>query len=364
MYKILVIEDEISVRQNLLELLTYEDFNVISAENGQIGVKLAQEEIPDLILCDVMMPGLDGYGVLNILRQQPTTATIPLIFLTAKSDKASFRQGMKLGADDYLTKPFTRAELLAAISSRLEKQLIIHQQSQKRLDDLRNSITKSLPHEMRTPLNGILGFSELLMKEVETLSRQEICEMAEGIYKSGQRLYRLVQNFLLYTELEILATDPKRMQQLQSHKTLFPSMALEKLMAEKAQQVGRYTDLQVDLQSCCCLQICETKLYKIIEELIDNAFKFSTSGTRVHLKSTLVNHQLIISLTDYGRGMTAAQIAELGAYRQFERQLYEQQGSGLGLIIAKRIAELHGGKLHIHSQLGEKTVVQVVLPCI
>ncbi|MGH8002613.1 MAG: ATP-binding protein, partial [Brasilonema sp.] len=159
-------------------------------------------------------------------------------------------------------------------------------------------------------------------------------------------------------------TDLKLIKQLQSHKTIFPSMALEKLMVEKAQQAGRYTDLQVDLQNCCCLQICDTRLYKMIEELIDNAFKFSTSGTRVHLKSTLVHNQLIISLTDYGRGMTTAQIAELGAYRQFERQLYEQQGSGLGLIIAKRIAELHGGEFYIHSKLGEKTVVQVVLPCI
>ncbi|MBW4591758.1 MAG: response regulator [Brasilonema angustatum HA4187-MV1] len=364
MYKILVIEDETSVRQNLLELLTYEDFDVIAAENGQVGVKVAQKEIPDLIICDVMMPELDGYGVLKTLRQQSTTATIPLIFLTAKTEKTYLRQGMELGADDYLTKPFTRAELIAAISSRLKKQLAIRQQSQRRLDDLRSSITMSLPHEMRTPLNGILGFSELLMKEADNLSRHEIFEMAEGLHKSGKRLHRLVQNFLLYTELEMIATDPKRMKNLQSHKTVFPSMALQKLITEKAQQVGRYTDFQVNLQSPCCVQICETRLYKIIEELIDNAFKFSISGTQVYLTSTSVSNQLMISLTNYGRGMTAAQIAELGAYRQFERQLYEQQGSGLGLIIAKRIVELYGGELCIHSKLGEKTVMQVMLPCI
>lgn len=364
MYTILVIEDDTIVRQNILELLTYEDFNAIAAENGQIGVKLAQEEIPDLIICDVMMPKLDGYGVLNILRQQPTTATIPLIFLTAKSDKTDLRQGMELGADDYLTKPFTRAELLAAISSRLEKQVAINQQSEKKLDELRSSITMSLPHEMRTPLNGILGFSELLMKEVNSFSRDEIREMAEGIYKSGERLQRLVQNFLLYTELEIIATDPERIKQLQNHKTIFPSKALKKLMTEQAKKARRYADLQVNLQTPCCLPICETRLYKIIEELIDNAFKFSEPGTTISLTSTLVSNQLTISLTDYGRGMTAAQIAELGAYRQFERQFYEQQGLGLGLIIAKRITELHGGELNIHSQAGEKTVVQVVLPCI
>jgi signal transduction histidine kinase len=271
---------------------------------------------------------------------------------------------MELGADDYITKPFTRAELLAAISSRLQKQVTIHQQSEKRLDELRSSITMSLPHEMRTPLNGILGFSELLMQEVNNLSRDEIREMALFIHLSGERLHRLVQNFLLYAELEIIATDSKQINQLRSQKTIFPSIALKKLMIEQAKQAKRDGDLQVNFQSRCCLQICETRLYKILEELIDNALKFSESGTRIELVSTLVSNQLIISLTDHGRGMTAAQIAELGGYRQFERQLYEQQGLGLGLIIAKRMTELHGGELNIQSQLGEKTVVQVMLPCI
>jgi two-component system, sensor histidine kinase and response regulator len=363
MYKILVIEDEISVRQNLCELLTYEDFHVMTAENGRIGIQLALEKIPDLIICDVMMPEIDGHGVLNILRQQPITATIPFIFLTAKSDKTDFRQGMDLGADDYLTKPFTRTNLLAAISSRLEKQAVARQQSQKKLDELRSSITMSLPHEMRTPLNGILGFSELLMKEVDSLSNDEIREMAEGIHKSGARLYTLIQKFLLYVELEILATDPQRIKQLQRNRTIFPNIPLKKILFEKAKKAERTADLQVNFPDSCCLHICETRLHKIVEELIDNAFKFSEPETIISVVSTLVSNQLTISFTNYGRGMTADQITELGAYRQFERQLYEQQGSGLGLIIAKRMTELHGGKLNIQSKVGEKTVVQVVLPC-
>ncbi|BAY24638.1 putative diguanylate phosphodiesterase [Calothrix sp. NIES-2100] len=122
MTKILVIEDEELVRENLLDLLEAEDFDTLSAANGRIGLNLAFSEIPDLILCDMMMPEIDGYGVLTTLRQDPLTATIPFIFLTAKSAKADFRQGMDLGADDYLTKPFTRAELLSAIVNRLEKQ--------------------------------------------------------------------------------------------------------------------------------------------------------------------------------------------------------------------------------------------------
>lgn len=122
MKRILVIEDEPPVRANILELLEAEDFEAVGAENGFIGAMWAQEHLPDLIICDVMMPEVDGYEVLSALRQVPTTATIPFIFLTAMADKADIRQGMDLGADDYLTKPFTRAELLGAISSRFSKQ--------------------------------------------------------------------------------------------------------------------------------------------------------------------------------------------------------------------------------------------------
>ncbi|MBC1241083.1 EAL domain-containing response regulator [Nostoc sp. 2RC] len=121
MPKILIIEDEESVRENILDLLEAEDFETIAAANGKIGLDLAISEVPDLILCDMMMPEIDGYQVLTALRQNPITATIPFIFLTAKSAKSDFRRGMDLGADDYITKPFTRAELLSAIMNRLEK---------------------------------------------------------------------------------------------------------------------------------------------------------------------------------------------------------------------------------------------------
>jgi EAL domain-containing protein (putative c-di-GMP-specific phosphodiesterase class I)/ActR/RegA family two-component response regulator len=126
MAKILVIEDEELVRENLVEMLEAEDFETLSAVNGRIGLDIAFSELPDLILCDIMMPEMDGYSVVARLRDNPKTTTIPLIFLTAKAGKADIRQGMDLGADDYLTKPFTRAELLSAIMSRLEKQAAMY----------------------------------------------------------------------------------------------------------------------------------------------------------------------------------------------------------------------------------------------
>lgn len=128
MKKLLVIEDEPEVRANIIELLEAEDFQVVGAENGFIGAIWAQEHVPDLIVCDVRMPELDGYDVLTALREDPLTATIPFIFLTANADRADMRRGMELGADDYLTKPFTRAELLGAIASRFAKHEVVMQQ--------------------------------------------------------------------------------------------------------------------------------------------------------------------------------------------------------------------------------------------
>jgi DNA-binding NarL/FixJ family response regulator len=122
MKKILIIEDEPEMRRNLLTILKLEKFFAIGAENGRAGVELAKKEKPDLILCDVMMPELDGYGVLQALRDDPATVTIPFIFLTAKGEKRDVRSGMNLGADDYLTKPVAKADLLGAIQARLARQ--------------------------------------------------------------------------------------------------------------------------------------------------------------------------------------------------------------------------------------------------
>ncbi|MFK8105466.1 MAG: response regulator [Saprospiraceae bacterium] len=121
MKKILIIEDNFEVRDNLAEILELSNYEAITAENGKIGVQKALKEVPDLILCDVMMPELDGFGVLNILGKKPKTAEIPFIFLTAKAERTDFRKGMNLGADDYITKPFDQSDLLDIIEIRLKK---------------------------------------------------------------------------------------------------------------------------------------------------------------------------------------------------------------------------------------------------
>lgn len=120
--KILVIEDERTTLNSIVEFLLSEGFDAMGAENGRDGIELAQKHLPALIICDILMPELDGYDVLTYLQQDPETAGIPFIFLTATTDSSSFRLGMEMGADDYLRKPVTSAELRAAIASRLRKQ--------------------------------------------------------------------------------------------------------------------------------------------------------------------------------------------------------------------------------------------------
>src|SRR5579871_6112565 len=121
MKKLLLIEDNTDIRENITELLQLNGYSVLTAKNGKAGVEIAVKEIPDLIICDILMPVLDGYGVLHLLSRHKETFGIPFIFLTAKSEKADFRKGMELGADDYLTKPFDGIELLNAVEIRLKK---------------------------------------------------------------------------------------------------------------------------------------------------------------------------------------------------------------------------------------------------
>ena len=361
MAKILVIEDEESIRENILDLLEAENFEGIGAINGQAGIKLASEQIPDLILCDMMMPEVDGHGVLKALRSEPLTATIPFIFLTAKADKSDIRTGMELGADDYITKPCTPQELLKAIAIRLEKQKTISRQSQKTLDELRTNISMSLPHELRTPLNAIMGFSELILSEYQVLEESDILEMIGQIQTSGHRLYRLIQNFLLYAELEIAATNPELLKEMRNSEFSCVKSLLTQKARQQAKHANRADDLQLNLHDSS-VAIDSVRLAKIVEELLDNAFKFSLEGTPVLLSTVVENQTFILSVKDQGRGMTADQIAQLEAYRQFDRKLYQQAGLGLGLAIVQRLAELHGGKFKIQSLPQQETIVCVSLP--
>lgn len=363
MPKILVIEDEVSVRANIVRLLKLEDYDVIDADNGIKGVTLAKEQTPDLILCDVMMPGLDGYGVLSNLRADPITATTPLIFLTAKVAKEDLRQGMELGASDYIDKPFKREDLLKAIQTQLKKNATIKHQAEEKLKALRNSISLSIPHELITPLFGIKGFSEIIRDSAENLSVAELRNMATDIYTSAERLEHLIENFLLYSKLELIASHSEKLASLKQEITPSTTSILTQVIKQKIQQFNREKDVFIASKDCA-ITISQIYFKKICEELIDNAIKYSQHGQLIYVISEINLDKYILKITNQGQGMTPEQINNIGAYMQFDRDINEQQGTGLGLQIVKRLAQLHGGEVKINSIRFKETTVQVDLPIV
>ncbi len=177
MKKILLIEDHQEIRENTAEILSLANFEVVEAENGKIGVEKAKTEKPDLIICDIMMPQLDGYGVLHMLSKNPATAGIPFIFLTAKSEKEDFRKGMNLGADDYLTKPFDDMELLDAIEMRLKKNDILRTDFQKNAEGIQDFIQEA---------KGLENLDKLISEnQKKTILKKKQFLLSEGSYPNA-----------------------------------------------------------------------------------------------------------------------------------------------------------------------------------
>lgn len=166
MKKILIIEDDKIMRENTAEILELAHYEVSTAPNGKVGAGLAKEVRPDLIVCDIMMPELDGYGVLHILSKDPKTASIPFIFLSAKAEKSEIRKGMELGADDYLTKPFEDTELLNAIESRLRKSEIVRKEFSRDLNGLNHFFEEAGGLEELKTLSKNRSVSKYKKKEV------------------------------------------------------------------------------------------------------------------------------------------------------------------------------------------------------
>lgn len=361
MKRILIIDDDAAMLSLAARLLQSRGFQTLCAGDGHEGVEQARRHVPDLIICDVQMPNMDGYQTLAALQQDPVTATIPFIFLTAVTGHQNQRYAMGLGADDYLTKPYTVKELMAAVTTRLNKKAALQRLSERKLEELRGNIGSALPHELLTPLNGILGLAGLLADDGAQLDPQEAREFALGIQQSAMRLHRLIENFIVYSGLSLIGSDPHQIAELRRGATTPTREIIERRAREMAETAAREADLQLEVGEAQVV-IAPDRLAKVVEELVGNAFKFSTLGSPVWVTTQNAHRQFILTVTDRGRGMTAEQVASIGAHMQFERRFYEQQGAGLGLIIARRIAQLHGGDLTIESEPGQSTIVQFAVP--
>ena len=344
-YKILVVEDSDDLRENIISLLEINDYQVVFAENGYDGLQLAIKELPDLIISDRMMPLMEGTEMLQELRNNSITANIPFIFLTAKSSRADVRDGMNYGADDYLPKPFEAAELLTAVKTRLEKKI----KTDEKFENIYKNISQSIPHELRTPLVSIQGFTDIIIDEIETIDRDTIKDMAGMIKNASVRLHRTIEKFILFTEAELMLRDRKYYLSLSLHSTDVDKTLLELLVNNKTKNYESKTHFELSIKECS-IKIWQEHFKIILNELIDNAVKFSFPSKPIEICSMEDAETYSIMIKNYGRGMSEEEIKNASPFIQHNRSYYEQQGNGLGLAIVQRICEFYKVDFYIQSE--------------
>lgn len=370
---ILIVDDEPDNFDVIETLLSEQDYQLFYAANGHDALEYLDTFEPDLILLDVMMPGIDGIEVCRQIKALPKWQAVPIIMVTALSSKSDLAYCLTAGADDFISKPVNGIELRARVNSMLRiKQQYDNIQTlydiqentinvlESTLNELRGNLASSLSHELNTPLNGILGTIGLLKDDLEEIDISEVREMLSWADQSARRLESLTKKFLIYLELELSAN---RQQKIEFTGTKFSASAIEAALKSHAQTLNRHNDLMLALEEAE-IGISERYLSTILHELVDNALKFSSPETTIKISSEVVGDMLKLSVHDSGRGMTEDQIAKIGAFMQFERKTYEQQGIGLALKIVKKIVEMAGGEFSIRSVYQKETTVTLSLPII
>ena len=368
MAKILVIEDEAILRREVLEWLTLEDHEAVGAADSVAGIESAFQSPPDLIICDVMMPHLDGYGVLFEIRANPSTAGIPFIFLTAKTRNEDFRIGMDLGADDYLTKPFTRMVLLNSIQARLEK--IAHQEKvhHLELDRLHQALDQErdqrllkakfvamFAHDFRNPLASILSSTSLVRDYADRMDDQRRMMHLNRIEASVRHLIQMVDDVLTVAQMEANRLDFKP-------EPLDVEQFIREIV-EEFQAIYRETRSIVFESAPVGLPLADHRvLRQITANLLSNAIKYSPKETEVFVKLKSEDRCWTLVVRDEGAGVSEADQERL--FIPFERgsNVKNVAGTGLGLAVVKQAVDLCGGSVKFESQINVGTTVTVVFP--
>lgn len=338
MTRILVIEDEDVIRQNVIEMLEFEGFEMSGAADGLRGLQMARELLPDLVICDIMMPELDGYGVLEELRHDSATATMPLIFLTAKADRDSMRVGMNLGADDYLTKPFTQAELLEAIHSRLDRHATIESQRLESLlrrslqmhESERQQLARQLSEDVEHLLTGlkmIVSASE----RAATDANQPVFAEAENLINQLTETVRALSFDLRPETLDDLGLLPALLKYFDWYTT-----------QTEIRVHFRHAGLQRRLT-----QEMEGAAFRIVQEALVNVSRH-TAVREATVLAWIDQNVLRLEIEDKGNG--------------FDLESTLNSGKALGLARMHGHALLLGGDLAIQSARGAGTRVRATLP--
>jgi two-component system, sensor histidine kinase and response regulator len=364
MNKILVIEDDEGVRENLVELLKAENYYSVGVSNGEDGFLLAKQVLPDLVLCDILMPGLDGYATLVRFREDSQTENIPFIFLTARTERDDMRRGMELGADDYITKPFLRNDVLKSISTRLSKSKKNNNLYQKKAAELNDKVLRLFPEKLITNMEIILSISEKLMSDNEVLQPEDVYKLGKGINRGALGVFRVLNNYNLFYSIDDIYADPQKFKDIDEFITN-SSRIIREISFAKVIQDDRLQDLIVDISEAR-LRIHEDHLEKIIDELLDNSIKFSSPGKLIEITGKVSNkgeHYLLV-IKDNGIGIPASRLQNLTNPVVPWHDSIPMGNNGIGLILVKRYLDLYKGTLLIESEPKEFTKVTISIPVV
>jgi two-component system sensor histidine kinase/response regulator len=351
--KILLVDDELNIRETITELLIFQNYDVKTAQNGQEALDLLEYWTPDLIICDIMMPVMNGIMLHEIIKDNHSLSSIPFIFLTAKKEKNLMRKCLVSGADDFISKPFKINQLIEIIKAKIER----FERIKKACNNLYIGTENHFLNEINTPLNGILGSIDLLIEDEDKLKKNEIEVFYDTIKISGERLNRTMQNLVLYQNLKSNLLQYNDGSNVDILKCFLDVKA--KLLQIYDNQGKRIT---FEIESAN-IQISQNYLNFILFELIDNALKFSPSSKIIILSGERYDdnyYELVIR--DFGIGFSEEELKRIGATQQFNREKNEQKGLGLGLFLSKIIIKKSKGVFTIVSTPNEGSTIKIFLP--
>jgi CheY-like chemotaxis protein len=350
----MIVEDDNDIREDLKSLFELENYQVISSTDGRDALEKLAGNYPDLIVSDIMMPFVDGFELYEKVRTDFADRQIPFIFLSAKNDAASIRKGMNLGAEDYLTKPFSFDDLLNAVKIRIEKNMIY----KDKLDLIKQQISKYVPHELRTPFVSILGFSGMILSEINNLNKSEIYDMVDKINFSGKKLLNRIEKFLGIIELESLAEGKMDERLLCAS---IETNIINSIMNNNYLLIESNNLFRIEIESQL-VKIPQVYLNTVLNETLENAVKYSKPSSEIIVKGNCSNDVYNIVVTNYGVGMSSMELKEIDVFQQFGRDENERTGNGLGLILAKKITETFNGQFKIESTKNKFTSVFIDFP--
>jgi signal transduction histidine kinase len=362
---ILVVEDHKSMSRAIKGILESEGYTVSVAKDGKEALDVMEEIKPDLILADIMMPRMDGYTLYEKIRARLEWVPIPFVFLTAKSEREDKLKGKKLGAEDYITKPFDAEELIVTVRSRLGRAHAIEEASEAEFERFKQQIVTVLGHELRTPLTYVTGYTDLALDDVSALRPTEVEDFLQGIKSGADRLNRLVEDLLLLVQIDSGRARDEFEALVARYENLGEIVeCASKQFAHQAKDHGVSLEVFAD-SNLPPVRLCKPFFVDALGRLIENGIKFShdeEKTVRVGAKS-FEKRWVMVAVSDEGVGIPPEQQQHLfRRFRQINRAQQEQQGTGLGLAIAQELIHLHGGEIVVDSEPGKGSTFTILLP--